>query len=170
MKLSINLDFSDMEPFTIPFQVNGKNYELREPTCLAKKKYTNERLSRITFNKGAVTSVRDLGDLEPLLVSLCTFEEGAKKHVDVSLVESWPGRITSKLFEAAKTIAFEKDQDDLPIVQLLEALSKETSAPISKKDFLDWVESLSDKYTTLKSSVGKEELDPKELLNITPDS
>jgi len=162
MKTTINLDFSDMEPFVLPFSVGGKEYELREPTCLAKKRYTNERLSRLTMHKGVVSAIRDLGDLEPILIASCTFEKGAKKSVEISLVESWPARITHKLFEAAKSLAFEKDEKDLPVDQLIEALEQENS-PFGKSAFLDWVKNLPPKYEALKLSVAKE-LDPKEQL------
>jgi len=159
---TIDLDFSDLTPYCLPFEYEGVRYELREPSCLAKKKFSNERLARVSFKGGETTSARDMGDLEPILLSLCVFKEGDTKPVPIHTLESWNGRVTGRLYEAAKKIAFEKDEPDLPISQLVEALKTESPPQgLSLEVLLDWVKTLPIEYKLLKDSMAKVSLDPK---------
>jgi hypothetical protein len=161
MQVTIDLDFSDLEPYVLPFEVEGKKYELREPTSNARRKYNNERMNRVLYENGAVSGMRDIADLEPMLVSLCCFDVDTNKPVPETVIGNWSGRMVKRLFEAAKTISLINDESNTDLSLLLKALSTTSNRPCSREDFVDWVNTLGNEYQRLKSVVAKEVLDPK---------
>lgn len=144
----------------IPVKFKKKHYVLREATGKAARIYRNASLACIQLGpEGKPSSIRNLANVEPLLVSLCLWEKpdpkaAAVKAVTVDLVESMPAKLQKDLFESAKEIS---DLDEEPDVktQFIEALNLATS-PVSLVDLRKFVSELPDddeKYKQLKAWV-----------------
>ena len=99
------LNFDDIAPIEIPVVIKGKRYTLKEASGDAACRYRNAVLSALQVSKtGEVTGARNLADTEPLLVSLCLFDE-QDKPVPIKTVRSWPARVVRTLFEKAADIS-----------------------------------------------------------------
>ena len=97
---------NDMSVREIPFKIKGENYILREASGSAIAAYKNARLEKMTLSDtGKPKTVKGMGDVEPLLVSLCSFQAETNQQVPLQTVLSWPGRVVSKLFDEAKKIS-----------------------------------------------------------------
>jgi len=146
------LDFSDLEPIEIPFEVDGTKYFLKEASGATAKKFQNERISRVIYGaNGKVEGLKNVADLAPLLVSMCITTE-AGKAVPQSVVESWNDKLVQRLFVAAKQISF-LEETTTP-QKVLTDLLKEPGCPINTEEFKTWVASLSeDKYKDLQKEL-----------------
>lgn len=110
-----DLDFSDITPIELPVRINGKSYTLREATGDAACKYRNEMLKCTTLGPdGKPSTIRNMADVEPLLISLCLFDD-KNRMVHHSIIRSWPNRVQNKLYETAKRISEldESTEEDL---------------------------------------------------------
>jgi len=137
---STEFDFDSMETIEVPVKFKGMDYVLREATSGAAKDFANARIARVKMSStGEATSYGSLGDLEPLLVSMCLFELNGKP-VTVKFVESMPYRIQKTLYDKAKDISGMDDDDPL-VVSLDLALSRE-DAPITKENLISWLTTL----------------------------
>jgi len=95
----------DLTPQTEPVKLSGKDYYLREASGDAATKFANARLNCIKLGPdGKPQTVRGIADVEPLLVSLCLFDESGK-NVPEATVRSWPARVQKALFERAKEMS-----------------------------------------------------------------
>ena len=92
-----------------------------------------------------MSGVSNLGDLEPLLVSLCSEDrDNPGRPVHKGEVEKWPYPMIKKLYETAKRIS-DLGEEDSPIkTALVKALSR-GDAPIRYDDFREYIESLEGK-------------------------
>jgi hypothetical protein len=97
-------DLGDLAPVTVDYFIGGKPFQLREATSDGAAKFRNAAAGTARITDGKVSGVGNVGDLEPLLVSLCLFD-GDGKPVPLSVVRQWPGRVVRKLFDKAKTIS-----------------------------------------------------------------
>lgn len=148
MTKAFELDFNDLEPIQLPVRVDGNDYALCEANGAGATKYRNESLRRMTIRDGKATDIKDLGDLEPLLVSLCLHEatlEGDKvveigKKVPIATIAGWPARVQKRLFEKAKAIS-QLDEGNTERSELAEALDL-PNAPCKLADLRSFVESL----------------------------
>lgn len=136
--------FEKLERQEIPFKYDGKNYVLREATGGAGKQFQNARASCIVMGQdGKPAGLRNVGNLEPMLVHLCVFEEKAEgRFVQVSqaTVEGWPYKVQKELFEKAKEISGIEDED--PLRNRLVEVLKRDDAPITFEVLQKWVMSL----------------------------
>lgn len=153
------LDFSDLEPQTVSFECQGQSYVLHEATGGVAKRFNNERAKRVKYGpSGNVSQIGDIGDLEPLLVSLC-LKTAAGDNIPVTVIEKWPSRMVKKLYETVEEISGLKEPN-AAFSQLIDALESPES-PITPEDFCSWVRSLSDEgYKALKAEVA--EIDKEE--------
>lgn len=108
----------DLTPVEIPVTIGGKAYVLREATEAAACTWKNTAISKARVRDGKVESLGNLADQQPLLVSLCLFEQGEaegskEKAVSLQTVKSWPSRVVSALFEKAKDIS-KLGEDEAP--------------------------------------------------------
>jgi len=103
--MTTELNFDDLTPIEIPVRIQGKNYVLREASGDAACRYRNAVLACAQLTpEGKAVSVRNLADVEPLLVSLCLFDEKGNP-VSVNQVRKWPARVVKALYEKAKEIS-----------------------------------------------------------------
>jgi len=105
------LRFDDITPIEEKIHIGGGEYILREMSGDAAVKYDNARLNRYEYQDGKLTKIRDLADMEPLLVSLCLFMEDGKTPVSEATIRAWPCRVQKALHERAKQIN-DMDQKD----------------------------------------------------------
>ncbi len=112
----------DLEVVSIPVTIGGEKYELREASGDAACKWRNAILSKAKLGPdGKPQTVGSIADTEPLLVSLCLFNESGK-NVSLSVVRSWPARIQKALFNKIKDISdLDEDEQSEPVKNEQEA-------------------------------------------------
>lgn len=128
------LVFDSVDLSVVPVTIAGMEYLLREPSADIAAKYRNAaaKCAKSQFVDGRVSgmSMDGIGDIEPLLVSMCLFERTAQHsledkgilvQVSLATVRSWPSRIVKPLFDLAKRLG-----------DLDETASKETDAKNSR--------------------------------------
>lgn len=100
------MDFDSLDLLTVPVTIAGKKYTLREIDTQGACRYNNAKLHGTKFDEnGKAVGIGNLADVEPLLVSLCLFEDGQPTHVPLSVVSAWPYRVVKPLFDKAKEIS-----------------------------------------------------------------
>jgi hypothetical protein len=94
----------DLEPLEVQVTVGGKSYVLREASEDAACKWRNKIMSSTKLTDGKPSSIDGIGDSEPLLVSLCLWEQHSSTKdevkqlkVPLEVVRSWPSRVVKKL-------------------------------------------------------------------------
>jgi hypothetical protein len=116
-------DFDSHEKIEVPVKVEGKKYFLREASGDAVCKYRNAQSKCMKPSaNGSFTIEGPIADTEPLLVSLCLFDEH-DRQVGVDVVRRWPNRVLKKLVEKLKQIseldietgAPKNEQSDTPV-------------------------------------------------------
>jgi hypothetical protein len=99
------LRFDDITPIEEKVFIGGDEYVLREMSGDAAVKYDNARLNRYEYQDGKLAKVRNLADLEPLLVSLCLFMADGVTPVSETTVRAWPARVQRSLHSRAREIS-----------------------------------------------------------------
>lgn len=100
-----DLDFSDITTIEMPFNLKGKSYTLREASGSAACQYRNAVMNGMTLGPdGKPVKMEGLADSEPLLVSLCVFDD-RQNPIALNKVRSWPNRVVKRLYEKAKKIS-----------------------------------------------------------------
>lgn len=107
-------------PVTIRFKDTGKTekYYLTDASGGAAVQFKNAQMSGVVMDmnvedgsKPRVSGVKNIADLEPLLVSLCLFHEKDDSPVPLNVVKSFPYRIIRALYDKAyKMSDFEEKQ------------------------------------------------------------
>lgn len=137
---------------TIPVDINGKEYELRELTGKDANTFTNAQMSAIRFDSDGQRRLEKVGNLTSLLVHLSLWDVETNSRVPQSIIESWSSKIVDKLFDAAKKLSG-LDQAKVQLSKLLkEALSADDS-PMSYDDLVKHVNDIhdpEDRYKPLK--------------------
>ena len=100
----MNLDFGDITPKELPFQVGPDKYVLREASAATAIRWRNVVAERYQYKDGKLVSIAALADTEPLLVSLLSFD-AAGKGVPIDTINGWPNRVVKKLFKLGKEIS-----------------------------------------------------------------
>lgn len=138
------LDFTGLEPVQIEVRISGHQYVLKEASGKAAGIYRNACMAAITIGpNGKATAMKNLADVEPLLVSLCLFDSN-NKAVPITTISGWPSRIQKALFEKAKEISELSETTDEK--KLLDEALELPGAPALR----EWVESLPEKFEPLK--------------------
>ena len=111
----IRYDTRDLEPVIIPVSIGEKRYELHEADEGAACVYSNESIKGATFGPdGKMVRMEGIGNVQPLLVSLCLREAlvddqgeptGVTRKVSVQEIKKWKPRVVRHLFNAAKEIS-----------------------------------------------------------------
>jgi hypothetical protein len=103
--MSEPLVFNDITPVEEPVVVGNTRYVLRECSGDAWVKYQNARSVCYVYDDGKLQQVRDIADLEPLLVSLTLFMEDGKTPVSEVTIRAWPSRVQRAIHDRAKEIS-----------------------------------------------------------------
>jgi len=131
------MDFDDLEPVKLAVGYGGKKYFLCEADTDAATKYRNSAVKAARLNDGKVERIEGIGDVEPLLVSLClrvrvtgpdqVETTGAK--VDLKTVLTFPSRVTKAWFGWIKKVS---DLDENETEEGLLKLLKRTQEKLDK--------------------------------------
>lgn len=133
------LDISRKE---IPYEIGGKQYVLREASGGAATRYKDAQIQSAKLNSrtGKAEKLTGLAETEPLLISLCLFEqrgEGKEILCPLGTIKSWPNRIQRELFEEVKRIS-DLAEGSTQRELLAEALAKE-GAPVTMDALREYV-------------------------------
>jgi len=110
--------FEDLALIEVPVTIGGQQYVLREANGDAACKFQNARVARYEYNdEGKLVKLRDMADLEPILVSLCLFKQEDMSPVPEAVIRSWPGKIQGKLYDRAKEISGLDETEDLATME-----------------------------------------------------
>lgn len=165
--MSNELNFSDLSLIELPVTgPDGKAYILKEATGKAAKAYRNALMACTTLGPtGKPQSIRNLADVEPMLVGMCLFhaEEGKNKGqpVSQSTIENWPAKVVKALFEKIKEISG-LDEEETTIEVSLKKLLKREGAPCTPEQLASFIKSLpddvknSDEFKTLAKAFEEE--------------
>lgn len=124
------LDFSDLTPYEEKVPILGKVYTLREASGQAGTRYRNKMLESMRLGpEGKPQSINGMSDAEPLLVSLCLFDEAGVRPVPIQTITSWPDRIQKALAKRIKEVS-ELDEPDT--VENLEKQMEELQKKLDK--------------------------------------
>jgi len=111
---------------------NGKDYVLREASGDTVAKFNNARARCAKYQDGGLAGVEGLGDLEPMLVSMCMFEDKGDgtpdphKPIKGNLLRAWPGPIVKALFDKAAEISeLDSDKDLSSLRKQRDAIDKQ---------------------------------------------
>ncbi len=105
----------DLSVIEIPVNIENKKYILREASGAAACSYRNAMIECTQLGPdGKPTKLKGIANVEPLLVSLCLFDD-KNKRVPVATIQSWPSRIQKTLFDKAKEISElgEEEEEDI---------------------------------------------------------
>lgn len=109
---SLKLDFESILLISIPVNIAGAAYELREASGDASAKYRNAMLACSTLGPdGKPTKMEGLADVDFFLLSLCLFNSTSGNLVPECEVRSWPNRICETLIEELKLISGMSEED-----------------------------------------------------------
>lgn len=124
------LNFDDPEPISIPVKIGKASYTLREATGDAACKYQNAQSAAYEYGPdGSIRSIRGMADVEPLLVSLCLFDDRGNP-VGQDVVRGWKAPIQRTLYQRAKEIS-ELDRDET-----IDSLDKQIARLQARRDKL----------------------------------
>ncbi len=148
-RVNETIDFGDLEVIEIPVNVGSESYILKEASGKAACEYRNAMLACTTLGpEGRPTSLRNLANVEPLLVSLCLFSQDGKR-VPQDKISAWPARVQKTLFNKIKEIS-ELGEESPERIALEKALQLDDS-PVSLDQFKEWIEALpEDNFAILK--------------------
>ncbi len=122
----IPLDFDDAKPHYEPVSIGGVvKYFLHEALEGDAVVYHSARGRAAKMEDGKVVGVVDIGEVSPLLVSLCLYHsvngempvlpDGSpdiRRRVTVGTIKKMPSKMIKKLFERAKLISELTDEDE----------------------------------------------------------
>ena len=157
----------DLQPQTIPVEIGGKNYVLREATEAVAKKYQDAASGSVKMRDGKIVGIQGLGRLQTLLLSLCLSEIGDTKAdgspvlmpVKEAVIDSWPAKVVRRLFDECKKIS---GLDEKPTqkelerqyAELCEQLFSVASNEQEKQDWLEWMNETMRRAAGLEDDLG----------------
>lgn len=134
----------ELNPREIPVSIGKEKYTLREASGEAAIRYRNACLACTTLGEsGSPQTIRNLANVEPLLVHLCLWEkdaQGNERNVPESKIRAMPNRIQKDLFQTAKEISH-LVEDSREVDQLGKALAV-YGGPVKMKDLREFINSL----------------------------
>lgn len=141
-------DLADLSPQAFPFQFQGKSYVLREASEDAAVRWRNAQLAATKLEDGKVSGVDGMADTEPLLVSLCVYEQlydaqGSPtdtKPVQKPTIRLWPAKVVKRLFEKIKEVSDLTEKEDKAALEkrLTETCVKLAELSESESDINEW--------------------------------
>lgn len=119
----MNYEFN-LEPQTQSVTIGGRSYEMREMDSTLSARYKNAMIACGELGTdGKPRRFQGLADLEPLLVSLCLFDDQGQP-VALETILKWPGRVVQALHGIAKTL----NPDDVELPENPTTISTETGS------------------------------------------
>lgn len=137
------LDFTEQEDLivSIPVTIPGESQEFRLKTFTGADatKYHNAQARSVRLdNQGnPVGFTGDVANIEPLLVSLCLYDEKGKK-VSVSKIGNWPFPVQRRLYKVAQEINKINEEVRLSALMAEAFDSEENPPPCSIEEIREW--------------------------------
>ena len=134
--------FDSLDPIEEVVHLGGREYRLCETSGDASVRYENARLACYEYQEASdgsmkLRSIRNLADLEPLLVSLCLVDD-AGVPVPESTIRGWPSRVQDTLYQRARVISGLSEQSsesiDRQITQLQQQLAEAKAREDARKN------------------------------------
>lgn len=139
----MSLDFDSLQSpgwISEPVRFEGKSYTLKEASGRAAVEYRNAVSACLQYGPdGRIAGVRNIASVEPLLISLCLFDEKGK-NVPKHVIESWPSRVQRAIFDRAKQIS-DLGEEMSAERKLLEEVLNQEGSPISFDELRGYVNS-----------------------------
>lgn len=110
-----DLNLDDLEPITINTQYLGRSYVIKEASGDVVARWKNMMAKEVRMRDGSVVGLNNVADFEPILVSMCLFENtgSQEKPVPVVVIRSWPNRVVTRIFETVKSISGLDDDNNV---------------------------------------------------------
>jgi len=118
----------DLAMQEVSYTIGEENYTLKEASGAVIVQYDNARYSKTRLTGGKVSGLGNMGDLDPLLVSLCLFLGDATVPVPLTVIKNWPSRIVKALAEKVKEISGLEIEDEEETIKDLEKRIEEMKA------------------------------------------
>lgn len=131
--------FDSLDPIEEVVHLGGREYRLRETSGDASVKFDNAKMACYEYHEVSdgsmkLKSIRNLADLEPLLVSLCLVDD-AGNPVPESTIRGWPSKVQETLYQRIRVLSGLSEQSPESIErqisqlqqQLAEAKAREAS-------------------------------------------
>lgn len=118
----------------IPVTIGDRKFTLREASGNAEIQYRNSMFQSTKLDEdGNAVGYTNLADAEPLLVSLCLFDEQSG-NPSVQEVREWPTRIISPLFDKIQEISdMGATEDNIPRLEKMLERAKKRAAGLKKE-------------------------------------
>ncbi len=101
-------DFDDLAPRARRVKIGDAEYEVREASTAAAKKFQNVQMAAYRMDDGKLTGTTPtFFDSEPQLVADCTVvvTPDGVKPLRLADVLAWPDRVTARLFDLIKDLS-----------------------------------------------------------------
>ncbi len=123
----------DLTRIEIPVTIGDQKFTLQEANGEAEIQYRNSMFKSTKLDEeGNAVGYTNLADAEPLLVSLCLFDE-KDKNPSVQTVRSWPSRIFGPLFDKVQEISdMGVTEDNIPRLEKKLEQAKKRAASLKK--------------------------------------
>lgn len=129
--MSFYFDFDDLAPIEIPVKYAGATYLLREASEGATRQYRNAVMKTRIYSRGELVGLKDVADVESLLVSLCLFktdpkgsilrnDKGDPINVHLDVISAWRGWMIRRLYLKALEISRLGEWEDSEDLEALE--------------------------------------------------
>jgi hypothetical protein len=124
MKDTLDFDQLGMGTICLPVTFGGKSYVLKEASEAGAVRYSNHRLKDSHMEgERLILSMDRVNESHSVLVSECLWD--GDKQVPVEILNSWPSRVTRKLFNQAEEISELGRDDEESLVKQIEVLQKQ---------------------------------------------
>ena len=134
----------------VQVKVDQVSYMLWEATGADASRFVNAKAKAIRVLGPGSVQPGDVGDLAPLLVSLCLKTEDGKA-VSASTIGAWPGHIQDRLYQRALDLSGLRDRDETVAGQLATLLAS-PDCPVAGQALVAWVMSQDpDEYKNVRS-------------------
>jgi len=125
--------YESVDLIKIPVTLAGVQYFLQEASGDTAVKYRNAAVNCTKFKGGKPDSIANIGDIEPLLVSLCLTDEKGTR-VPEKTIRSWPARLQKELFTRIKEISdLGEDEDSIEELEKKLTEAKERKAELGNE-------------------------------------
>jgi hypothetical protein len=129
--MSEDMVFDVCERRKVDVRIGKDLYDLYEASGASGVHFKNAQMeTRVYGPDGVLVGLRNVANLEPLLVSLCLFKKDSDVPVAKSVITGWPFRIQKALFDKIVEISDLDDRILRPAAALKKALLA-TGAPIT---------------------------------------
>lgn len=151
---SAPIDLGDISLIEIPYTIGGVQYVLREASGEAACSYRNAVFRATELGPdGKPSKIGNMADVEPLLVSLCLFNDQGRR-LNSNELKKWPNRIVKTLFQKVKEISELEEQPEER--EQLEDIMNRPGSPCTFRDLQKHIQLFKgDDYSAIRGWIGE---------------